>query len=66
MFKCFSDNCLKVSKFHVFFRKNRKKVKKSRKFDVWMFCDNCLKISKFHVFFRKNRKKVEKSSKFDV
>ena len=29
-----SDNCLKVSKFHAFFRKNRKKVEKSRIFDV--------------------------------
>ena len=61
MFECFSVNCLKVSKFHTFFRKNRKKVEKSSTFIFECFSDNCLKVSKFHAFFRKNPKKVEKS-----
>ena len=37
MFECCYDNCLKVSKFHAFLRKNRKKVEKSCTFDVRLF-----------------------------
>ena len=65
MLDCSSNNCLKVSKFHAFFRKNRKKSKNYVYLIFECFSDNCLKVSKFHAFFKKNRKKVEKLRIFD-
>ena len=59
MFDCCIDKCSKVSKFHVFIRKNRNIVEKHENlmFECWN--DKCSKVSKFHVSLRKNRKKGE-------